>query len=158
MHRIRLLNESTEIGAERFLESLSVEQRAVFEEPLRLALRDALPYHAEGLAIARSVIALGLNGNQVPCHSAHRKKTAECVARITAAALCPLDELGHIYAPIGRFAVIDPALRFLHALTQFPLCQLALFTQGTEKTGQASVSRRMLRFGSHWLDFRVMAS
>jgi hypothetical protein len=77
------------------------------------------------------------------------QKPGNRLDRAHAAARGPFDEFGDVNPPIGRFAIVNPALRLLHPRPELTLRQLGLLPQQTQESGQWPIRRGMLSLGGH---------
>ena len=77
------------------------------------------------------------------------QEASEGLLRLDAAGFAPFDELGHVEAAVGGFAVVDPRLGFLQPFAEFALGQTGLLSQRSEQAGQGLVAATMLGLGRH---------
>jgi hypothetical protein len=75
------------------------------------------------------------------------KHLSKYARRIIATALAPRDQLRHVDSAVGRFAVVDPRLRFAKFRAQSPLCQPGRFPDLPEQRRNDPVGGAVLGLG-----------
>ena len=81
--------------------------------------------------------------------SCRLEEAKKCRLGLHPARLAPNDKFSQVHPPVARLTIVDPGLRLAQPLTDFPLGETRLLSQGANEVWYGPVKPGMLGFRCH---------